>query len=513
MPLDVRGFILARWTSFILCLSTLWGLLQDTKRLPLTQEQHDNKTNEPIDPIDEDAANAQTSQDTPDKFPLTEEQIEERIEKFIDSISDDAVCRLASQYNGRRPCSVVRRDRGSFNVCYFVRFSDDVTWVVRIPLDPVIHNVWDKVQSEVTTMRYIECNTTIPIPHVHAYGRGVELIKGGSTTQAFLIYECISGQSLNIRMLTNASKGQRGQFYDDLINILAQLRKLEFPKAGSLMPDPDNGSEPIVGGLLSMATNELQRCCKEQGSLKTFTSEEQYLAYQYHILSETYRLPTEELSCGQAQLELFALDSLANQVPKFTDSPRPNGPFVLAHLDLRCGNIIVTDDLRIHGVIDWEFTGTVPQRLFTPPPWITGHDLAAVAAIPHDRMYPEFLEVLEAKSATSGDCAELRDDWKHLPELTLPMAEIFRHPSSLIRVYYKFIFPMLFKGDRASTVPEFFERQDIARTLAVEVKHRVEESMRYTQYLKDHGLFVIDQQSQANQEWLAKVEQIRKRIE
>lgn len=91
------------------------------------------------------------------------------------------------------------------------------------------------------------------------------------------------------------------------------------------------------------------------------------------------------------------------------------------------------------------------------------------------------------------------------------MTQIFRHPSSLICVYYKFIFPRLFKGDHTSAVPEFFKHKDIARTLKVEVKHRIEESMRYTQYLKDQGLYVIDQQSQANQEWLAKVEQIRNR--
>lgn len=82
----------------------------------------------------------------------------------------------------------------------------------------------------------------------------------------------------------------------------------------------------------------------------------------------------------------------------------------LAHLDLRCGNITITEDLRIHSIIDWEFTGTVPRHLFTPPPWITGHDLAAVAAIPHSRIYSEFLEVLGAKSTTTRDCAKLRDN-------------------------------------------------------------------------------------------------------
>ncbi|EXM12654.1 hypothetical protein FoTM2_013681 [Fusarium oxysporum f. sp. vasinfectum] len=510
MLLELRRFIVARWTSFILHLSTLWGLLLiDRVTLP-TIRQPDTQTNESISLTNEDTAKAQVDQDRPGHFPPTEEQLDEKIEKFIESISDDAICRLASKHNDQRLCSVVRRDRGSFNICFFVRFDgDDMIWVVRIPLKPVVHNVWDKVQSEVATMRYLERNTTIPIPHVHAYGEGAELIKGDSTTQAFLICDYISGQSLDIRILAKATREQREQFYADLINILVQLHELEFPAAGSLMPNPENESEPVVGGLLSMAANELQRCCQEQGSVRTFTSAKQYMAYQYDILSETYRLPTEDLSCKQAQMELFALDSLANQFPKFIRSQWSDGPFVLAHLDLRCGNIIVTEDLRVSGIIDWEFAGTIPRHLFTPPPWITGHDLDAAAVIPHHRIYPEFLEVLEEKSVTSRGCAKLRDHWKDLPDLAFPIAQIFRHPSSLIRVYYKFIFPRLFGGDRASVVPEFFERQNIAKTLAVEVKNRIEESRRYTQYLKDQGLFVIDQRSQANQAWLAKVEQIR----
>lgn len=315
-----------------------------------------------------------------------------------------------------------------------------------------------------------------------------------------------------MRMLSKATKEQRMRFYGDLIDILAQLYQLEFSAAGSLMPNAQNGADPTVGGLLSMAANELGRCCQDQEGVQTFASARQYMDYQYRVLSKTYSLPAEELSRKQAQMELFALDSLEKQIPMLVSSQWSNDSFVLAHMDLRCGNIMVTEDFRILAIIDWEFAGTIPRQLFTPPSWITGHDLDAVVVVPHYTAYPEFLQVLEEKSLTSETCAKLRDDWKSLPDLALPMAQIFRHPSCLIRVYYKFIFPKLYDGEKASVVPEFFERRDIAKTLAVEVRHRVEESSRYTQYLKDQGLLVVDQQAQANQEWLAKVEQLRNSI-
>ncbi|RSL84026.1 hypothetical protein CEP52_016548, partial [Fusarium oligoseptatum] len=294
-------------------------------------------------PLHKDTANAQADHNTTNNFQPTEYQLEERIKKFIDSLDEDAICRLASQHNGQKPCRVVGRDRGSFNVCFFIHFDQDgMRWV-----------------SEVTTMR----------------------------------------------------------------------------------------------------------CCQEEGDIKTFASARQYMDYQYRVLSKTYSLPTEELSRKQAQMELFALDSLEKQIPVLASSQRANDPFVLAHMDLRCGNIMVTEDLHILAIIDWEFAGTIPQQLFTPPPCITGHDLDAVAAAPHYTAYPEFLQVLEEKSSTSQTCAKLRDDWKSLPDLAFPIAQILRHPSCLIRVYYKFIFPKLYDGEKGSVVPEFFERQELSNPL------------------------------------------------
>lgn len=95
---------------------------------------------------------------TADTFPLTWEQTNAQIEEFIDSISEEAICDLASRYRGQGPCTVVGRDRGSFNVCFFVRFDTDTDhdharWVVRVPLEPVVVDSWAKTQSEVATLR------------------------------------------------------------------------------------------------------------------------------------------------------------------------------------------------------------------------------------------------------------------------------------------------------------------------------------------------------------------------
>ncbi|KAK0721847.1 hypothetical protein B0T26DRAFT_700441 [Lasiosphaeria miniovina] len=88
------------------------------------------------------------------KFPPTYDQIEGALKAFIDSIDPDAVCSLASLHNSSKNCRMFRdAASGSYNVCYFVEFDDGTQWVVRIPLEPCISNVWDKVQSEVATIR------------------------------------------------------------------------------------------------------------------------------------------------------------------------------------------------------------------------------------------------------------------------------------------------------------------------------------------------------------------------
>lgn len=86
--------------------------------------------------------------------PLTPEQRDDEEESFIASIDRSAVCALASSHNDEKPCRIVNSVRGGFNVCFFIEFRNCITtWVVRIPIEPAVHGVWDKLQSEVATMR------------------------------------------------------------------------------------------------------------------------------------------------------------------------------------------------------------------------------------------------------------------------------------------------------------------------------------------------------------------------
>jgi hypothetical protein len=88
--------------------------------------------------------------------------VEKNTEEFIKSIHSDVVCALASSYNKGRPCSILSEPkRGSYNICYPIVFkpmadgSVDQKWVVRIPLEPRVKLVDEKLENEVAVMRFV----------------------------------------------------------------------------------------------------------------------------------------------------------------------------------------------------------------------------------------------------------------------------------------------------------------------------------------------------------------------
>lgn len=88
-------------------------------------------------------------------FPPAPKAVKDAADAFIESLQTSAVEALASRHNHGKPCKVSHRLHRSFNVCYFVEFEDGLSWTVRIPITPRLHSPWEKLQSEVATLRYV----------------------------------------------------------------------------------------------------------------------------------------------------------------------------------------------------------------------------------------------------------------------------------------------------------------------------------------------------------------------
>jgi hypothetical protein len=86
---------------------------------------------------------------------IVQSRVHRERDQFIASIPEHQVLALASSYRNAAPCDFFDKPkRGSFNICYFVQFPDDVKWVVRVPLAPCLaFGGRRKLESEVAAMQ------------------------------------------------------------------------------------------------------------------------------------------------------------------------------------------------------------------------------------------------------------------------------------------------------------------------------------------------------------------------
>ncbi|OAA60585.1 Aminoglycoside phosphotransferase [Niveomyces insectorum RCEF 264] len=488
-----------------------------------------------------------------DHWPPTAEQLDAAKKSFISAIDPDAVCRLASRHHPTaRPCRVFSETAsGSFNACFFVEFDDaqHTKWNVRVAIMPALDDAWAKVQSEVATMRYIRQKTTIPVARVHAYGRGEDLCRPDAPTPnaahscVYAVFDYLPGHSIDISALFSDTRERKTHLYAQIIDILAQLRGLEFPVSGSLYPpsssSPSSSSEPTIGNLLCIEHNELRKMTRWRSTHRSgiFRTPAEYALYQYRTMSAAYQVPIDRCAEIWAQMEEYALhDVKARVVDWILDTTSGDGAdaggecFVLSHTDLRWYNILVDDHLNVQGVIDWERSGTVPQRLFMPPNWLAGQSPSSVGSQTYRKAYAEFYAVLTsmvdelAAAAAQADqdqqdassalppnvYQKLADEWgADLPDRpVLPLAAILRHHHHLVQSYFFCIFrksmqlPYVLPRD---FLPEFFvlDKKN-GGPLSRAVEQRLDRTKRYQQYLQDNGLFVERRLPPAVLEWLKK---------
>lgn len=220
---------------------------------------------------------------------------------------------------------------------------------------------------------------------------------------------------------------------------------------------------------------------------------------QSRLVSGFYSPPVPDHTVDDLQKEVFALIGMERVFQEVIDSQQDKGPFVLSHLDLRSSNIIVDKSLNIQGIIDWEFASTVPRQVFTPPSWITGHEPVATNSQMHTKfrqMHTEFRQILNEKSKINSLCNQLRKEWydplgasksaMSQTDMSFFVAHVLRRPTDVTDIFCDFFAPKLYEKSLDDTITEFFAQH---QTLALEVQRRAKHYERYTQYLKENGLY------------------------
>lgn len=238
------------------------------------------------------------------------------------------------------------------------------------------------------TIRHVAAHTTIPVPHIYHYGTAAENPTG---LGPFIIMDYIDHHQNMSRALLDPeraiderpvldpdiSQDKLELLYGQMANILLQLSTLRFPRIGSLVEESGENSVRVGGRPLTANMNDIVVHTNTPADIlpsQIYASTHEWysalgdlhmaqLAFQHNDAVEDEDDARDKYVARQLFRNLAAERRLVPELSK-TD-----GEFRLFSEDFRPANVLLNEDLRVVGVIDWEFAYAAPAQCSFDPPW------------------------------------------------------------------------------------------------------------------------------------------------
>lgn len=273
---------------------------------------------------------------------------------------------------------------GGFNGLFRLQFLDGGSAIIRFTKPGRSMFPEEKTRIEVATMRYIQDQTSIPVPFVFHWGTKED---SPLNIGPFIIMEYVKNEmNMTAAIKTpgmasdvspvldpNVEETKLENLYRQVANVLLQLSKLEFPLIGAL-EETDEWEWGVRRRPLSMPMNELIRigtfqrtdlpCAPFKNSSEYFDS----LAKLHveHLAQQRNDCIESEDDCRRKYTARKLFQKLARECKLVSDS---DGPFKFWCDDLRPSNILLNEKLEIAAVVDWEFSYAAPVEFTHSPPW------------------------------------------------------------------------------------------------------------------------------------------------
>lgn len=284
------------------------------------------------------------------------------------------------------PTELCQPRAGAFNVSFRMKFEDGGSALIRFPKPGATMFPEEKVRNEVAVIRYIQENTSIPVPFILHWGTKNEspLSLGPFILMEYIDHATDLSTALNTPTLGDDDRpilnpsiniNMLEMLYGQMADILIQLSRLSLPRVGSLAQIDDFTWEarhrPLTIGM-----NELVRLGTLPRSTLPTTTFETTSAYfdalaELHLQHLSHQRNDAVDSANDCRRKFVArqLFSKLARENRLNASVNDHGPFKMWCDDLRPTNILINGDLQIVGVIDWEFTYAAPVEYTHAAPW------------------------------------------------------------------------------------------------------------------------------------------------
>ncbi|KPM39113.1 hypothetical protein AK830_g7468 [Neonectria ditissima] len=256
---------------------------------------------------------------------------------------------------------------------------------MRIPCPAVVKFPDEKIRYEVATMQYVAANTTIPVPKIHHWGVAEDnpLRLGPFIIMDYVEHETTLSHALNDPLVDSTGyhsldpdidEQKLRSLYRQMANIILQLSTLSFSQIGSLIYDEKGFStsgRPLIQNMNSLL--DFTDCPASLLPAHAFsTSNEWYSAMaDMHLTQLTFQHNDAIEDEDDARDKYVARQLFRNLASEghLATSEGSETTFRLFSEDLRPSNVLIDKDLRVVGVVDWEFAYAAPAQFSLDPPW------------------------------------------------------------------------------------------------------------------------------------------------
>ncbi|KAF2489589.1 hypothetical protein BU16DRAFT_585838 [Lophium mytilinum] len=286
--------------------------------------------------------------------------------RSLETVDWDALLNYATQKRDGVPCSLFPDNiaMGGSQLVRLIQFEDQKQWIAKLRMpsselcDEPYGIQWSlaggNTLCEVAINALLRERTSIPVPEIYAY----EMEDEYGVHAPFMLMEAMEGNTVpDLTGTPGVPEEHFADFMERIAEIHVELSQLQMPEIGAIASkDPDGTytqAPTWFGGPYSTATSFFHAWAA---------------AHRTYALSETKIRACAPPEYGDALVESAknfpaAIQELAPKI-----SARDSGPFPIHHPDLGTWNILVDDNFKLVGIIDWDAAFAAPWEVFAQFP-------------------------------------------------------------------------------------------------------------------------------------------------